>query len=536
MRLSLPTRLEAAVVLAQRGMLRPVRPDKLVREGLAFLRWGSSMAAAYVIHAIDTPNRTAIITDERELTYAEVDARTNALARGLAGLGAREADRVGLLCRNGSEFIESVVACSKLGADVLLLNTSFSSTELEKVLERDQPRLVIHDAEFGELVGKAGVGDIKTLIGRPAGAANGQPSLEELCSSGDTAELDPPEHESRSVVLTSGTTGTPKGARVARPENIEPLAWFLRMVPLNAGSTYLIAAPLFHAHGYGQFSGGAGLGCTLVLSRSFDPEETLAAIERHRVEAMAVVPVMLKRIMELPTATRRAYDTSSLKIVLSSGSALPAGLSTSFMDEFGPVLYNLYGSTEVAWATIATPEDLLAAAGTAGRPPPHTRLEILDPDGKPLPAGETGRIFVGHEMLFEGYTDGSRRDTVDGGLMTAGDLGHLDEEGRLFVDSREDDMIISGGENVYPGEVEAVLGEHPDIEEVAVLGVEDEQFGERLVVFAVAREASGLNEESLRAYARENLARYKVPREVRLMDELPRNALGKVLKKKLREM
>jgi acyl-CoA synthetase (AMP-forming)/AMP-acid ligase II len=494
------------------------------------------MAAAYVIHAIDSPDRTAIIADDRELTFADVDARTNALARGLSRHGAREADRVGLLCRNGSEFVESVVACSKLGADVLLVNTSFSSNELEKVLLRDRPRLLIHDAEFTELVEKAGVADLETVIARPDGGNGSAPLLEELSTSGNTARLDPPEHESRSVVLTSGTTGTPKGARIARPENIEPLAWMLRRVPLNAHSTYLIAAPMFHAHGYGQFSGGAGLGCTLVLPSRFDAKETLAAIERHRVEAMAVVPVMLKRIMELPAHVRKGHDTSSLRIVLSSGSALPSGLSTSFMEDFGPVLYNLYGSTEVAWATIATPEDLVDAPGTVGRPPPHTRLEILDRDGRPLPPGETGHIFVGHEMLFEGYTDGSRRDTVGGGLMTAGDLGHLDEEGRLFVDSREDDMIVSGGENVYPGEVEAVLGEHPDVEEIAVLGVEDEQFGERLVAFAVARRDSGLTDGGLREYAKENLARYKVPREVRLLDELPRNALGKVLKKKLRDM
>jgi acyl-CoA synthetase (AMP-forming)/AMP-acid ligase II len=536
MRLPVPTRLEAAVILAQRGVLRPVRPDKLVREGLAFRRWGSSMAAAYVIRAIDSPNGIAIITEERELTFAEVDSRTNALARNLAGLGVRETDRVGVLCRNGNEFVEAVVACSKLGADVLLLNTSFSATELTNVVRRDHPRLLVHDAEFTSLLESAGV-EVQTVIGRSEGDANGStPTLEELSTSGDASPLDPPEHESRSVVLTSGTTGTPKGAKIARPENIEPLAWLLRRVPLNAGSTYLIAAPMFHAHGYGQFSGGAGLGCTLVLTPHFDPEQTLAAIQQHRVEAMAIVPVMLKRIMELPAQVRRSYDTSSLRIVLSSGSALPAGLSTSFMDECGPVLYNLYGSTEVAWATIATPEDLLDAPGTAGRPPPHTRLEILDSEGRPLPAGETGRIFVGHEMLFEGYTDGSRRDTVGSGLMTAGDLGHLDAEGRLFVDSREDDMIVSGGENVYPGEVEAVLGEHPDIEEIAVIGVEDEQFGERLVAFAVARHDSALTEESLKAYAKDKLARYKVPRELRLVDELPRNALGKVLKKKLREM
>jgi acyl-CoA synthetase (AMP-forming)/AMP-acid ligase II len=308
------------------------------------------------------------------------------------------------------------------------------------------------------------------------------------------------------------------------------------VVPLDAGSTYLVSAPLFHAHGYGQFSGGAGLGCTLVLSPRFDPEHALALIERHRVEAWAVVPVMLKRVMELPADVRDRYDTSSLRVVLSSGSALPGGLARDFMGRFGPVLYNLYGSTEVAWATIATPDDLLAAPGTAGRPPPHTRLEILDRDGKPLPRGETGRIFVAHEMLFDGYTDGTVRATAAQGMMTAGDLGHLDGEGRLFVDSREDDMIVSGGENVYPGEVEGVLNEHPDIDEVAVVGVEDEQFGERLVAFAVARRDSGLSEQGVIVYAKETLALFKVPREVRLVDELPRNALGKVLKKKLREL
>jgi acyl-CoA synthetase (AMP-forming)/AMP-acid ligase II len=496
------------------------------------------MAAAYVIHAIASPDRVAIITDDHELTFGEVDSRTSALARGLSELGVREADRVGVLCRNGSEFVESVVACSKLGADVLLINTSFSPSELKKVVERDRPRLLIHDADFGELVEKAALSDdIETVIARPDGATSDpRPTLEQLASRGDPSALTPPQHESRSVVLTSGTTGTPKGARIARPETLEPLAWLLSVVPLNAGSTYLISAPLFHAHGYGQFAGGAGLDCTLVLTPRFDPEQTLALIERHRVEAVAAVPVMLKRIMDLPPEVRTRYDTSSLRVVLSSGSALPGGLARSFMDQFGPVLYNLYGSTEVAWATIATPQDLLEAPGTAGRPPPHTRLVILDRDGNPLPAGETGRIYVGHDMLFDGYTDGSSGDRLAQGMMTAGDLGHLDEQGRLFVDSREDDMIVSGGENVYPGEVEAALGDHPDIDEVAVIGVEDEQFGERLIAFAVARPGSGLTEEGVLGYAKERLARYKVPREVRLLDELPRNALGKVLKKKLRDL
>jgi acyl-CoA synthetase (AMP-forming)/AMP-acid ligase II len=243
---------------------------------------------------------------------------------------------------------------------------------------------------------------------------------------------------------------------------------------------------------------------------------------------------MLKRIMDLPKKTRRRYDTGSLRVVFSSGSALPPELTNAFMDEFGPVIYNLYGSTELAGATIATPKDLLEAPGTAGRPLPHTRIAILDDDGRILPQGEVGRIFVGHEMLFEGYTDGSRLDESTDGMMSAGDLGRLDEKGRLSVVSRADDMIISGGENVYPSEVETVLARHPDVEELAAVGVEDEQFGQRFVAFVVAREGSSLSPEQMLAFAKENLARYKVPREVRIVDGLPRNALGKVVTKELR--
>jgi acyl-CoA synthetase (AMP-forming)/AMP-acid ligase II len=249
---------------------------------------------------------------------------------------------------------------------------------------------------------------------------------------------------------------------------------------------------------------------------------------------MAVVPTMLKRIMELDPETRRRYDTSSLRVVVSSGSTLDARLARSFMEEFGPVLYNLYGSTEVAWATIATPADLLEAPGTVGRPPPHTRLEILDESGRPLPPGSTGHIYVAHEMLFEGYTDPAKDRRRVNGMLTPGDLGHVDEQGRLFVDSREDDMIVSGGENVYPGQVEEVLREHPDVSDAVVMGVEDERFGQRLVAFVVPRPGSGLSEEDVLSFSRDKLARFKVPREVHLRDDLPRNVLGKVLRRELR--
>jgi acyl-CoA synthetase (AMP-forming)/AMP-acid ligase II len=524
-RLPLQTRIESVAVLARRGMLRPVRPDRLMRAGLAFARWGTTPATACVVNAITRPDQAAVIDSEGPVTWRDLDRRTNAIARAFAELGLESGERIGILCRNGVPLVEALFASAKLGAHALLLNTSFSGAELRGVVERERPRVLLHDEEFGPLVRDASPRSIEVV-------ASGAP-LAKLRDEQLEAALDPPPEEGRVVILTSGTTGAPKGARIARASGLEPLAWFLSVVPINAGSTCLVPAPLFHAHGLGQFTIASALGCTVVLPRAFDAEETLALIERHGAEVMAVVPTMLNRIMELDPATRRRYGTSSLRVVVCSGSALDARLARSFMDEFGPVIYNLYGSTEVAWATIATPEDLLEAPGTVGRPPPHTRLEILDESGRPLPPGSTGHIYVGHELLFEGYTDAAKDRRRVNGMLTPGDLGHVDEQGRLFVDSREDDMIVSGGENVYPGQVEEVLREHPDVSDAVVMGVEDERFGQRLVAFVVPRPGRALSEEDVLSFSRENLARFKVPREVHLRDDLPRNALGKVLRREL---
>jgi acyl-CoA synthetase (AMP-forming)/AMP-acid ligase II len=535
MRLPLASRLETAVVLTQRGLVRPVRPDRLLQMGLAFRRWGISIAAAYAVNAIGRADQAALVDDEGSISYAEADKRTNALANALGELGVGEHERLAILCRNGAEFVESVVAAAKLGADVLPLNTSFAPGELKAVVERERPPVLIYDSDLAETVRDAGLGRSVTLVlGHVEGSSSEAMTLGKLIEKGSPEAPKPPAEEGRTVILTSGTTGTPKGARLARPGGLEPLAQLLKVVPINAGSAYMIPAPLFHAHGYGQLVLGSSLGCTIVLPRRFDAERTLALIERHRVESLAAVPVMLKRIMDLPRETRLRFDTSSLAAVVCSGSALDARLARAFMDDFGPVVYNLYGSTEMAWATIASPRDLLDAPGTVGRPPPNTKVAILGEDGTPLPAGETGRIFVGHDMLFEGYTDGRAGRERIGGMMTGGDLGHLDDEGRLFVDAREDDMIISGGENLYPSEIEEALCKHPDIAEVAVVGAEDPDFGARPVAFVVPKGESELSAADVDGFARRNLSRFKVPRDVVILDELPRNALGKVLRRELR--
>jgi acyl-CoA synthetase (AMP-forming)/AMP-acid ligase II len=334
------------------------------------------------------------------------------------------------------------------------------------------------------------------------------------------------------VILTSGTTGTPKGASRKQPESLDPAAALFSKIPLRARETTMIAAPMFHSWGFLHFTLGIALGSTLVLRRRFDPDDTLSATAQHECTALIVVPVMLNRILELPAETIEMYDLSALRVIAASGSALPGELALKVMDRFGDVLYNLYGSTEVARATIATPEDLRAAPGTAGRPPMGTVVKLLDADGNEVPTGESGRIFVANEMMFDGYTGGGGKEIVRG-LMSTGDVGHFDAGGRLFVDGRDDEMIISGGENVFPREVEDLLADHDAIEEAAVVGVPDDEWGQRLCAFVVLRDGAVLSEDDVQEYVKQNLARYKSPRDVVFLERLPRNATGKVLKREL---
>jgi acyl-CoA synthetase (AMP-forming)/AMP-acid ligase II len=528
-------KLRVVRTLLGTGMIRPVRPDKALRSLAALHRWGPTSAAAYTGAAIRYPERAALVDERGTLSFAEVHARTNALARELSRAGISEQDGVAIMCRNHRGFIEATVACSKLGAGALYLNTAFAGPQITDVLEREDPVAVIYDEEFAELVRDGASAKKRFIAWSDPGASPADPLLDELIARGEGSELQPPAEKGRVVILTSGTTGTPKGAARKQPDSMEPAAALFSKIPLKALETTMIAAPMFHSWGFAHFTLSLPLASTLVLHRKFDPEETLKAVAQHRATALAVVPVMLERMLALGEETIARYDLHALKVVALSGSTLPGELATRAMDTFGEVLYNLYGSTEVAWATIATPEDLRAAPGTAGRPPIGTVVKLLDDDGREAKPGEGGRIFVANEMMFEGYTGGGGKEIV-GGLMSTGDMGRFDAAGRLFVDGRDDEMIVSGGENVFPREVEDLLADHIGIEEAAVLGVPDEKFGQRLKAFVVARNGAKLSEEEVKQYVKENLALYKVPREVVFLKELPRNATGKVLKRELVEL
>ena len=522
--------------LSEAGVIHPVRPDKLALMLRVLARWGASPAGGITSAAINHPDDEMILDEAGTFTFVDVHRRSNALARALAGNGVGEGDGVAIMCRNHHGFIEATLAISKLGANGLYMNTAFAAPQLADVVERERPVALVYDEEFGQLLERAReagneIGLSRFVAWSEDGGAD-DTTLEELIEPTDDRDVDPPDESSRFVILTSGTTGAPKGAQRAQPDSLSPLAALFSRIPLRSGERTMIAAPLFHSWGFAHFVLGLALGSTYVLLRRFEPEETLRVTQESGATALVVVPVMMQRILELPEETLAKYELPDLRVTAASGSALPGELATRWMDTFGDNLYNLYGSTEVAWATIATPEDLRAAPGTAGRPPRGTVVRIVDHDGHDVAPGKTGRVFVGNEMAFEGYTGGGGKEALDG-LLSSGDVGHFDEDGRLFIDGRDDEMIVSGGENVFPREVEDLLSDHGEIKEVAVIGVDDEEFGQRLKAFVVLNDGADLSKDEVKGYIKSNLARYKVPREVEFLDSLPRNATGKILKREL---
>jgi fatty-acyl-CoA synthase len=521
-------------VLVEAGVVRPVRPDKLLKLVRAISQFGRSPAAGSISLAARFPHEPMIVDDLGTLTFAEVHERTNAIANALAERGVGAGDGVGIMCRNHRGFVEATIASSKLGANALYLNTAFAGPQLTEVVKREKPKALIFDEEFSGLLADAGKRR-KRFVAWHDSETCADPTLDELIATGSRQDVSPPEQEGRVTILTSGTTGSPKGAARANPQSLDPAVSLLERIPMKSRGVVHIAAPLFHSWGFAHFTIGLILGSTYVLRRKFEPESCLETLARYRCDSLVVVPVMMQRILELPEETRAKYDVSTVTAVAASGSALPGDLATDWMDHFGETLYNLYGSTEVAWATIATPADMRAAPGTAGRPARGTIVKLFDDAGKEVPQGETGRIFVANELLFEGYTGGGTKDVIDE-LMATGDVGRFDAGNRLFVEGRDDEMIVSGGENVFPKEVEDLLARHDDVAEVAAIGVEDREFGQRLKAFVVLCDGGTAGEDDLKGYVKANLARYKVPREVVFLDELPRNATGKILKRELAEL
>ncbi len=521
------------------GVLKLEPPQNYAALASDIMKWGE-FGMLPSLNARRTPDRAALIDEDGAFSYRELDEAAHAVANGLIDKGVKGGDGVAILARNHRWFVIANYGAARVGARIILLNSEFSGPQIKEVSEREGAKIIIYDDEYTDAVGKAEppLGKLRALgvnpdSDEPSGSTD--ETLADLIERSSSQPAPKASKHASIIILTSGTTGTPKGANRSTPPTLAPVGGILSHVPFKANEITSLPAPMFHALGYLHATIAMFLGSTLVLRRKFKPPLVLEDIEKHKVTAMVVVPVMLSRILDTLEKMDKKPDLSSLKIIFVSGSQLGAELANRALKDIGPVVYNMYGSTEIAFATIARPEDLERNASTVGPVVKGVKVKILDDNGNEVPQGDVGRIFVGNAFPFEGYTGGGHKQIIDG-LMSSGDVGYFDEYGLLYVSGRDDEMIVSGGENVFPAEVEDLISGHEAVVEATAIGVEDKEWGHRLRAFVVKKEGSDVDADAIKHYVRDHLARYKVPREVIFLEELPRNPTGKILKRELREM
>jgi len=530
--------LGLATTMVRAGVIAPLRPDKYVRIAAAMAREHMGITSGFAAAAQRCPDRLGLVDELGALTFREVDQRSDAFAAALQALPGGAPDVVAIMARNHRGFVEALIASNRIGADVLLLNTSFAGPALAEVISREgagKSVAVVYDEEFTPTVDRA-LADASEAVRIVAWTDTGGHdfTVEQMIAAHSGEQPARAGEKSKVILLTSGTTGTPKGAKHSGggPETLKAI---LDRTPWRTEEVTVVVAPMFHAWGFSQLAFAASMACTVVTRRKFDPEATLALVDTHRATGLCVVPVMFDRIMELPDAVRNRYSGKTLRFAAASGSRMRPDVVIRFMDQFGDVIYNNYNATEAGMIATATPADLRAAPDTAGRPAEGTDVRILDADFRELPTGEVGTIYVRNSTQFDGYTSGATKEFHQD-YMSSGDVGYLDAAGRLFVVGRDDEMIVSGGENVYPIEVEQTLAAHPEVAEAAVLGVDDEQYGQRLAAFVVLADGSATTPDALKAHVRENLANYKVPRSIIVVGELPRGSTGKIVRRELHEL
>lgn len=560
---SVGTLARGLVPLVRSGVLSTMSPKAAAKAVGSVYQWEFQPASLLAIGAARDPYHTAIIDDRGSMTYQELHKQVDLLARAIFRSGIRERDHIGVLCRNHRGFVMALCAHGRLGTDLVLLNTGASSKQTQAVLKEHRLDLLFIDEEFIPLLPE-GFDDCPVIVAHEFGDTIGlsreqeaelpkDSNIRDALASGSHAYRNPEwpslslvlrtvppgqtipsrPRRGRTIILTSGTTGTPRGTRRPEPSSYLPAASIMNRIPLRAHRPVYIAAPMFHTWGFAHIQLSLVLRCTMVLQRKFSPATAVQMIEANRPYAIAIVPTMLRRLLD---AVPQNW-TPGTEVIAASGEPIPPQVVTRTVEKFGPVLYNLYGSTEVSWATIATPQDLAQYPNTAGKPPLGTTIKILDEDNHECPPETIGRVFVANDMLFEGYTrPGKDKETFEG-MVATGDLGYW-KDGLVFVSGRSDDMIVSGGENVYPTDTEHIVGTLPEVVEVAVQGVPDEEFGQALCAWIVPSEQlDGEGKAQLEAKIKElvskNLARFSVPRHFVYMDALPRNAVGKVVRRDL---
>ena len=540
--MSLPTRLRDTAVTARAlGEFLPA----VLRSGILSLGGGLGQAGALGRYwfttareveqgNLSTPHRIALIDDDGELTYRQLRENSRSLARHIAALGLDDI-RLGVLARNGRGMLYPLAAKGYVGAGIYLLNVGSSPEQLTGCIAENGINVLVIDDEFLERLDPAVVEKqgVHVIVGHQSREHDDHVTLREIVDrpwvTGDVPLPARPKH-GPIVLMSSGTTGIPKG--VMRPEPKLPLvlAGMLKKVPWRADIRVQLHASMFHTWGWGAVNITLAARATIVTHRVFDPEQVLRDIDEHQLEAMVTSPVFLKQILEVPG--NEEYDASHLEFIVSSGHALTPHLVEQAIDRFGPILCNVYGSTELTLASVASAAELAADPGTSGEVALGTQLKILDDAGREVPPGTIGQIHLRNSTTMTGYTNPDIPVDRVGDLVRIGDLGYLDENGHLRVLGRVDDMIIVGGENVFPRSVDEVLDALPGVADVYSAGVADDVTFRRVATWIVREDSpagAALSVDDVRGHVRDNLAEHSIPRDVHFLDELPRNATGKVV-------
>ncbi len=529
-------------VLRKSGMVRAFRPTALPGFVAAARLTKPGPHLATLLHARMHPDKECVVDGDRRYTWRAFDQAVNQLAHAIAARGGAAAP-VACMLGNGADYLIAQQALARVGAVVVQIGYRSKPAEVAYILGNAEPAAAIVGAAYADTFAEAmrQAGSRCQVI---VAGADGAPAVGERWDdavAGQPGDLPPTARSGDGggvIVYTSGTTGKPKGAtRSWKQTGFDAVADMVAQVGMNHDDRHLVVCPLYHSAAPAFVAITMSLGATTVLMNHFDPEACLALIERERITSTLMVPTMLVRITALPAAVRRRYDTSSLRWIMSGAAPLATETARQVEAQFGPVLWNFYGATETGLVTLAGPGEHTARPGTVGRAMRGNQIRLLDDAGAEVPAGQVGEVYVRNSMLIGGYhknrdaTDKSIRD----GFFSVGDLGRLDGDGFLYMESRKHDMVISGGVNIYPREIEDHLHTHPAIFDVAVVGVPDPEWGETLRAYVVVRPGHALTADEVADYCRRELADYKRPRQVVFVDELPRNPTGKILKRELRD-
>jgi len=536
----------AATFVQRSGLLRAISPSGMVEFARRTRGMKPGPHLSLMFHAANTPEKLALAGGGRRFTFGQFDREINRLAQALTSLGVRPGDRIALMMPNCVEYVVAQEALPRIGATGVQIGYQLKAKEIAYILENARPTTVLCAHEFEPQMTAArefagGPDDSQLVTVRAAAEDDIIGSRYETL----LAEFDghkPPMLKGADaggvIIYTSGTTGKPKGAeRSFAKTGLESVLDFIMKIGMNHDDRHLVVCPLYHSAAPAFVKMMYSIGASVILADHFDPEGMLALIERERITSAFMVPTMLSRLAALDRELHDKYDTSSLKWVVSGAAPLPTETAKRFQTRFGPLLWNFYGATETGLVTLAGPSDHSTRPGTVGRALRGNELRVLDENGQLVAPGEIGELYARNSMLISGYhgNEGATQDSMRDGFFSVGDLARIDTSGYVFMASRKHDMVISGGVNIYPREIEDHIVTHPDVIEAAVIGVPDPDWGETLKAFVVRRNGSNLTAEDIVEFCRQDLADYKQPRRVEFLDELPRNPTGKVLKRELRE-